>query len=311
MKQKRILITGGAGFIGSHLIDNLLDQNYDVVTIDNFSTGKIENLIKVKDKIKIIKGDLRNLDFVMKNVKNVDLIFHLAANYSVEYSSENPIFDFESNTLTTLNILEAMRKNNIPMIVFASSSTVYGETDKFPIKESAEIKPISNYGASKVSAEVYIHSFSELYNIRGLILRYANIMGPRSDHGILPDFLKKLKEDKKRLLILGNGKQRKSYLYISDCIDASLFALGHFNKTFDIFNIGSEEWITVNDIAKIVCEEMNLTNVEFEYTGKDRGWSGDVPRFVLDVQKLKKIGWKPKYTIEQSIRKTVEWLKHH
>jgi UDP-glucose 4-epimerase len=156
---------------------------------------------------------------------------------------------------------------------------------------------------------MYIHSFSQLYGIKGLILRYANIMGPRSEHGIVPDFINKLKKDRKKLLILGNGKQKKSYLYISDCIDASLFTLEHFNKNFDIFNVGSEEWITVDEIARIVCDKMGLINVKLEYTGENRGWLGDVPKFLLDTQKLKKIGWKPKFKIEESIRETVHAKK--
>jgi len=311
MIAKKILVTGGVGFIGSHLVDFLSKNENEISVIDNFSTGKIEYLSQVKNKVKIIKGDLRILDFVMKNIKDADIVFHLAANYSVEYSSKNPIFDFESNAVTTLNVLEAMRKNDIPTIVFTSSSTVYGDSEKFPIQESAELKPISNYGASKVSAEMYIHSFSQLYGIKGLILRYANIMGPRSEHGIVPDFINKLKKDRRKLLILGNGKQKKSYLHVSDCIDASLFLLEHFNKSFDVFNVGSEEWITVDEIARIVCDEMRLTNVKFEYTGEDRGWPGDVTKFLLDTQKLKRLGWKPKFTIEDSIRKTVEWLKSH
>jgi UDP-glucose 4-epimerase len=308
---RKILVLGGAGFIGSHLVDNLSRNGNNVCVIDNFSTGKMENLSQVKNRIKVIKGDLRFLDFVLNNVKDADLVFHLVANYSVELSSKDPIFDFNSNTLTTLNVLEAMRKNDIPTIVFTSSSTVYGESEKFPIPENAELKPISNYGASKVAAEMYIHSFSQLYGIKGLILRYANIIGPRSEHGIIPDFFRKLKEDKKRLQILGNGNQKKSYLYVSDCVDATLIALKHFNKNFDVFNVGSEEWMTVDEIARIVCEEMDLSNVKFEYTGKDRGWPGDVPKFLLDISKLKKLGWKPKYTIEESIRETVKWLKNH
>ncbi len=309
MIDKKILITGGAGFIGSHFVEHLSNNN-QIKIIDNFSTGKLENIKKFQDKIKIIQGDLRDINFTLKNVNDIDIIFHLAANYSVEYSFKDPIFDFESNAVTTLNVLEAMRKNDIPTIVFTSSSTVYGESNKFPIPETAELKPISNYGASKVTAEMYIHSFSQLYDIKGLILRYANIMGPRSEHGIVPDFINKLKKDKKNLFILGNGKQKKSYLHISDCIDASLFLFENFNKNFDIFNIGSEEWITVDEIAKIVCEEMSLTKVKFGYTREDRGWPGDVPKFLLDISKLKKLGWKPKYTIEDSIRKTVEFLKN-
>jgi len=309
MKNKKILVTGGAGFIGSHLIENLLRQGYDILVIDNFSSGKRENLVQIKDRIKIIEGDLRDLNFVLNNVKDVDLVFHLAANYSVKLSSKDPIFDFNSNTLATLHVLEAMRKNDIETIVFTSSSTVYGESEKFPIPENSELKPISNYGSSKVCAEMYIHSFSKLYGINGLILRYANIIGPRSEHGVVPDFVRKLKENNKKLLILGNGKQKKSYLFISDCIDASLLAFKHFNGGLDVFNVGSEEWMSVDDIARIVCDEMGLSNVKFEYTGEERGWMGDIKKFLLDVSKIKKLGWEPKYNTEKSIGKTVEWLK--
>jgi UDP-glucose 4-epimerase len=311
MKNKKVLVTGGAGFIGSHLTENLLKQGFDILVIDNFSTGKRENLARMKDRIKIIEGDLRDLDFTLKNVKDVDLIFHLAANHSVELSSENPIFDFNSNVLTTFNVLEAMRKNDIKTIVFTSSSTVYGETKNLPISEDAQLKPINNYGASKVCAEMYIHSFSKLYGISGLILRYANIIGPRSTHGVIPDFVRKLRKNNKKLLILGNGKQKKSYLFVSDCIDASLLALKHFRGGFDVFNVGSEEWITVNNIARIVCDEMGLKKVKFEYTGGERGWKGDVRKFLLDITKIKKLGWKPKHNIEQSIRKTVKWFKNY
>ena len=312
MKPKRVLVTGGAGFIGSHLIESII-QEYDVnvLIIDNFSRGKKENLAQIKNKVSIIEGDLRNLDFALSNVKDVDLGFHLAANYSVKLSSSDPIFDFNSNALATLHILEAMRKNDVNTMVFASSSTVYGEVEMLPIPETAELKPISNYGASKVCAETYVHSFSKPYGINGLILRYANIIGPRSDHGVVPDFFKKLKENKKRLLIFGNGKQRKSYLFVSDCVNATLLLLKNFRHGFDVYNVGSEEWITVDDIARIVCDEMDLKNVEFEHTGGERGWLGDVKEFLLDVKKLKLLGCKPKYSIEQSIRQTVRWLKNN
>jgi len=309
MKGKKVLVTGGAGFIGSHLTDNLLKNGNEVCVIDNFSTGKTENLSQANNGVRIIKGDLIDLNFVLSNIKDVDLIFHFAANPFVKLSSENPIFDFNSNAITTLHVLEAMRKNDIPTIVFSSSSTVYGEVDKFPISEDANLKPISNYGASKLAAEAIIHSFSKLYCINGLILRYANIIGPRSCHGVVPDFVKKLKENNKKLQILGNGKQKKSYLYISDCIDASLLALEHFKRGIDIFNVGSEEWMTVDEIARIVCDEMRLNDVKFDYTDTERGWEGDVKKFLLCITKIKKLRWKPKYNTEQSIRKTVEWLK--
>lgn len=306
--MSNVLVTGGAGFIGSHLVDALLQKNHKITIIDNFSVGSLRNIEHIKNRIKVIKGDLRNLNFTLKKIKDFDIIFHLAANYSVEYSSKNPIFDFNSNVLTTLHVLEAMRKNNISKIVFTSSSTVYGEVEKFPIPENAQLKPISNYGASKTAGEMYTHSYSELYGFDALVLRLANIIGPRSEHGIIPDFVKKLIKNPNKLLILGDGKQKKSYLHVKDCIDAILLTLNHLKRNFDAFNIGSEEWITVDEIARIVCDEMGLKNVKFEYTGGKRGWLGDVPKFLLDVKKIKSLGWERKYDIEQGIRETVKWL---
>jgi len=302
----KVLVTGGAGFIGSHLCKTLIQEGYKVVVIDNLSTGKLKN-IKSLD-VEFIKGDLTNLDFSLKNIKNVETVFHLAANYSVKYSFENPIYDLENTFLTTMNVLEAMRKNDIKNIVFASSSTVYGETEKFPIIETTETMPINNYGTSKLMSEKYIKTFSGLYGIRGLVLRYANILGPMCEHGVVPDFVKKLKENPEELLILGNGLQKKSYLHINDCIDATFICTKKFNEKYDVFNIGSEEWITVNEIAKLVCDFMNLNGVNFKYTGEERGWPGDVRKFLLDVSKLKNLGWEPKYNIENAVRETVNWL---
>lgn len=307
IEGSKIIITGGAGFIGSHLCEALVDEGCKVIVIDNLSTGKMEN-IKNLD-VEFIKGDLRNLDFTLKNIKNIEIVFHLAANYSVKYSSEDPIYDFENTFLTTLNVLEAMRKNDIKNIVFTSSSTVYGEVEKFPIIENSETIPINNYGTSKLMSEKYIKTFSSLYGIRGLVLRYANILGPRSEHGVIPDFVKKLKENQEELLILGNGLQKKSYLHIKDCIDATILCTKKNNEKYDVFNIGSEEWITVNEIAKLVCDSMNLNRVNLKYTGEERGWPGDVRKFLLDISKLKNLGWKPKYDIENAIIETVNWLK--
>jgi UDP-glucose 4-epimerase len=308
LENSKIIVTGGAGFIGSHLCEVLVNEGCKIIVIDNLSTGKME-YIKNLD-VKFIKGDLRNPDFVLKNIKNVEMVFHLAANYSVKYSFENPIYDFENTFLTTLNILEAMRRNDIKNIVFTSSSTVYGEMEKFPIVENAETVPINNYGTSKLMSEKYIKTFSSLYGIRGLILRYANILGPRSEHGVIPDFVKKLKENQKELLILGNGLQKKSYLHIKDCIDATILCTKKINEKYNVFNVGSEEWITVNEIAKLVCDRLNLKGINFRYTGEERGWPGDVRKFLLDVSKLKNLGWKPKYDIENAITETVDWLKN-
>ncbi len=201
-----------------------------------------------------------------------------------------------------------MRKNEIPKIVFISSSTVYGEQETQPIPETAQLRPISNYGSSKTASEVYIHSYCKLYGLNGLVLRLANIMGPRSDHGVVPDFVKKLKENPKRLVILGNGKQKKSYLHVEDTISATILTTPKCSG-FEVYNIGSDETIIVDEIAKIVCDEMKLKDVKLEHTSREkRGWKGDVSEFLLDTEKLRNLGWKPKCKTEDAIRSTVRWL---
>jgi UDP-glucose 4-epimerase len=298
----KILVTGGIGFIGTHLIDELVHKGEEISLIDNMS-----NPCGYNPPGKIITGNLADFETAKEHIKDFDLVFHLAANYSVPKSSEEPFFDFNHTFLTTLNVLEAMRLNDVPKIIFTSSSTVYGEQKEFPIKETAELKPVSNYGSAKIASEAYIHSYCKLYGIEGLVLRLANILGPRSNHGIVPDFVKKLKENSQKLVILGDGKQRKSYLHITDCISAMLATTKEF-KRFEIFNIGSEEWMFVNQMADIICSEMHV-KPKYEYTGGKVGWKGDVPEFLLDIKKLRRIGWEPKHTTEQAIRETVRWLK--
>jgi UDP-glucose 4-epimerase len=202
-----------------------------------------------------------------------------------------------------------MRKNNVKKIVFTSTSAVYGRQKKFPIKEEdvGKMMPISNYAASKLASEIYIHSFSNLYGIEGLVLRMANVIGPRSNHGIVPDLVRKIKNNPKKLEVLGNGMQKKSYIHISDCIDAILLASKKFKK-FDIFNIGYSEWISVSDIVSLVCREMNV-KPEIFYTGSEIGWPGDVPEFLLDNSKIKSLGWKPKMTTNDAIISAVNWAK--
>lgn len=305
------VVTGGAGFIGSNLVEALSKRRGSgpVTVVDNFSTGSMENLSGLKDRIKIVKGDLSNPRFALQSLKGsgADTVFHLAANYSVKRSSDEPLFDLQSNLVTTLNVLEAMRRSDIPRIVFTSSSTVYGSTDKFPIPETAMLSPISNYGASKLAAESYIRTFSELYGIKGLVLRYANIIGPGCSHGVVRDFVDKLSENPRKLTILGNGKQKKSYLSVDDCVDATLFLAGKAGR-YDVFNVGSEDWITVDEIAGIVCDSMGLAGTKFVHTGGETGWPGDVSRFLLDVRKARRLGWKSKHSTEDSIRSTVVWL---
>jgi len=307
----KALVTGGAGFIGSYLVEELVKRNYEVVVIDNFSSGKIENLNNVIDKIEIIKEDLRDFENVLKIVKNFDVIFHFAANPEVRISSQNPKEVFENNVISTLNLLEACRINNIKYFVFASSSTVYGDA-KIPTKENEEIKPISVYGATKAACENLIFSYSNSFGIKSLVLRYANIVGKRSNHGVIFDFINKLRRNPSELEILGDGKQEKSYLHVKETIRATLYAFDwfiHSNKHFEVFNVGSEDRISVVEIAKIIINEMKLDNVKFKFKidlPDGRGWIGDVKVMQLDISKLKSIGFRPKLNSYESVKLAVK-----
>lgn len=302
MSDREILVTGGAGFIGSHLVDRIKGKN-KVYVYDNFSNASIEN---ERENVTYYREDILDIQPLVEKVQNIDTIFHFAATPSVRKSSENPVRCFRQNLRGTINLLEAARKNDVSRIVFASSSTVYGEAE-IPTPENAPLKPISNYGSCKASSEMFLKSYYHTYGIDSVILRYANIYGPRSGHGVMHDFFHKLKEDPTRLEILGDGKQKKSYLYIDDCINATLTAL-ESKKGFDIFNIGSETQITVDKIAEMVSDEMKL-NPEFVYTGGNKGWRGDVTEMLLDINKITSLGWGPKYSVEEGIRKYVRWLK--
>lgn len=302
IKNLRIMIIGGAGFIGSHLVDSFKKEN-DVLVYDNFSDAVIKER---QSEVTYFEEDVLDLSTLIEKTRDINLIFHYAAAPSVKESSEKPLHSFEQNVRGTLNVLESMRKNDIPLLVFASTSTVYGEAE-IPTPESAPLKPISNYGASKAACEMYVRSYSSLYGIQAIVLRYANIFGPRSSRGVMYDFFYKLKQDPKKLEILGDGEQKKSYLYIDDCIDATLTSL-KTEKRFDVFNIGSDEQVTVNWIAKVISNELGL-DPEFKYTGGKRGWKGDVPVMLLDVSKIKSLGWEPKVSTMEGIRRYVRWLK--
>ncbi|MCD6223206.1 MAG: NAD-dependent epimerase/dehydratase family protein [Thermoplasmata archaeon] len=305
----KALVTGGAGFIGSHLIDALLKKDYDVACIDNFSSGKMEFIEHNLDKIELIKGDLLNRDDIKKALKSVDIVFHLAANPDVRLGVENTKIHFEQNILATYNLLEEMRLAGVKKIVFTSSSTVYGEAEKIPTPEDyGPLIPISLYGASKLAAEALITAYCHTFDMEAKIYRFANVVGPRSTHGVIYDFIHKLLKDKTKLEILGDGSQKKSYLYIDDCIDAMFFGL-QSSKQVDIFNIGSEDWVNVKRIAEIVSEEMKL-QPEFIFTGgiDGRGWKGDVKIMKLDITKLKNMGWKPRYNSEEAVRMTAKWM---
>ena len=307
-----ILVTGGAGFIGSHLIDALLEKGNEVKCIDNFSSGRKEFIEQSMDKgLELIEGDLLNRDDIKKALSGCDTVFHLAANPDVRLGVENTEVHLEQNIIATYNLLEEMRKADVKKIAFTSSSTVYGEAEQIPTPESyGPLIPISLYGASKLAAEGLISAYCYTFDMQSVIYRFANVVGPRSTHGVTYDFIKKLRENSHVLEILGDGSQKKSYLYISDCIDAMLFGMEKSKSKVEIFNIGSEDWVDVKKIADIVSREMGLSP-EYRFTGGvdgGRGWKGDVKIMRLSIDKLKNMGWKPEYGSKESIEMTTKWL---
>ena len=308
-----ILVSGGAGFIGSHLVDELLKRGFRVRVVDNLSSGSLENVRhNIGNKnFEFVRGDLKNPEDSLKAVKDVEIVYHLAANPEVRVSTTAPEIHFKENVITTFNLLEACRKlDTVKKLVFASSSTVYGDAKVFPTPENHELKPISVYGASKAACESLICSYAYLYGFKAVSLRYANIVGPRLRHGVVFDFLMKLKGDPNVLKVLGDGTQKKSYLYISDAIEATLLVTDKLTERFETYNIGNEDWITVAEIAEIVSEIAGL-KPKIIYTGgtrEGRGWPGDVKYMLLSIEKVKKLGWKPKYTSREAIELTAKAL---
>ena len=310
-------MTGGAGFIGSHIVDRLVEWGNHILIIDNLSSSSIEFIEPLiqTNKVSFYKGDIRNKEFLLATLKEIDLLIHLAADPNVKKSVPFPVESYEINVTGTLNLLETMRKNNIPQISFASSGgTLYGQVTRFPVTEETMLHPISPYGASKAAGEMYISAYSASYGFKAVSLRYANIFGPRSNHGVTYDFFHKLKKNPKHLEILGDGKQQKDYLFISDCVEASLIcteSLTTQKDSFDCYNIGAEDWHTVDELANCVIEAMHLSGVTFSYTGGSQGWVGDVPKMILDVSKLKSLGWSPKVSFKEGITRYVQWLENY
>jgi UDP-glucose 4-epimerase len=302
-----IVVTGGAGFIGSHLVESLVIDN-EVTIIDNFSTGSMRNLQSVEGKVKIFRGDIRSMD--ISSLSKIDDIFHLAALPDVRESFEKPVEFLEVNVKGTLNVLEFARKKDAEKFVFSSSSTVYGEPEEMPCNEEYKVNPISHYGLQKYLAEELVKFYSKTYGIKGITLRLANIIGPRASHGVIHDFIKKLRSDKNKLEILGDGMQRKSYLYVKDTVNAILITWKKSQRMYEIYNVGNVDWITVNEIASIVEEEMGVKNVKHEYKWVEdgRGWKGDVKEILMSIEKIKLLGWSPTFSSSQAVRITVREL---
>ncbi len=308
------IVTGCAGFIGSNLVERLLeDPNNKVIGIDNFSTGRLKFLEKACQSNNFYFHEIDLLDsHQLKNIfKGGDIVFHLAANADVRFGVNHPRKDLEQNTIVTQNVLESMQFNNIKKIIFSSTGSVYGESTLIPTPEDAPF-PIqtSFYGASKVACEGLISAFCEAFNMQGYIFRFVSILGERYNHGHVYDFYLKLKKNPSKLLVLGNGKQRKSYLYIQDCIDAMLVSLSKSKKKINIFNLGSNEYCEVNDSIKWICDELSL-NPEIEYTNGDRGWIGDNPFIFLDTKKICDLGWKTNLNIKEGVIRTLKYLRNN
>jgi len=307
------VVTGGAGFIGSHLVDSLISLDVEVKVLDDLSSGSLNNLLKNKtnDKFHFHEIDIKSSE-VYKELENIKTIFHLAGDPEVRTGFESPEISFEKNIQTTFNLLEGIRKSNVETILFTSSSVVYGEPDVIPTPENyAPLLPISHYGSSKLACEALISSYCHNYGIRGIIIRLANVIGSRSRHGIIWDFIKKLSSDKNHLSVLGDGTQNKSFLLVNDCIEGSLMALSNSSKKVDVFNLGNSDTIDVMTIARIVCNSMSLDDVDIQPTGgveNGRGWVGDVKKMHLDISKIKKLGWSPKYSSSEAVKLVTDEL---
>jgi|SRR3990172_5350381 len=307
----KCVVTGAGGFIGSNLVDRLLAEGHQIVGFDNFSTGQrrfIEGALQ-NPNFQLVTGDLLDLQTLVHALRDSEMVFHLAANADVQFGLEHPWKDLEQNTVATFNVLEAMRANGIRKIAFSSTGSVYGEPNIFPTPETTPF-PVqtSLYAASKLAGEGFIQAYCEGYGFQGYIFRFVSILGERYTHGHVFDFYKKLLADPSRLHVLGNGKQRKSYLYIHDCIDAMLLAIDRSKDKVNVFNLGTDEYCQVTDSIGWITAALRISPA-LEFSGGERGWIGDSPFIFLDCRKIRELGWKPKLTIREGILRTLEYLK--
>lgn len=307
---KRNFITGGAGFIGSNLTDRLLEKGEEVIVYDNFSTGSKRFLVNAKasSAFTLIQGDLLDLRAMTKAMEGCQRVWHLSANADVRFGLNHPRRDLEQNTIATHNVLEAMRSVGVAEIAFSSTGSVYGEPHIHPTPEDAPF-PIqtSLYAASKLAGEGLIQAYSEGFGLKARIFRFVSVLGERYTHGHIFDFCRSLLIDPSRLRILGDGLQRKSYMYVGDCISAMFLAMDQTSDNMAVYNLGIDGFVTVNDSAATICRRMNV-DPKIEYTGGERGWIGDSPFIWLDVSRIQKLGWQPSLDILSAVEKTVDWL---
>lgn len=310
MKFMKVLVAGGAGFIGSHLIDRLLEEGHIVVCIDNFFIGTKRNIehLNKHPRFTFYEQDLcdfENLKYVFAK-ENFDYVYHLAANSDIQASAKNPVIEYKNTYTTTFNLLECMRQYEVKKLFFASTSALYGEKMGVEVSEnSTPLEPISYYGAAKLGSEGLISAYSFMNDFKVLILRFPNVIGPRLTHGVIFDFVKRLKENSTYLTILGDGTQSKPYMYIDDLVNG-IIQFGNVQKGVETYNIGVNTQTTVTEIANIVCKKMGIDGIPYNYTGGRGGWKGDVPVFAYDLSKIHEAGWKAQYTSDEAVAKTVE-----
>jgi UDP-glucose 4-epimerase len=305
----KYFITGGAGFIGSHMADRLMQEGNQVTVFDNLSSGQVSYIQHHWDNknFKFIKGDLIDLQQVKDAMQGHDVVIHFASNPDIARGMYDTYLDLEQGTILTYNVLEAARHSGVKKILYSSGSGVYGDVGLLETAEDyGPLLPISMYGASKLACEGLISAFCHMFDIKACIFRFANVVGPRQTHGVGFDFINKLKKDSNKLDILGDGTQSKSYIHVSDIINAMLFVKENVSNKVCVFNVATDDYIDVASIAKIVVQEMNLQNTQFNYSGGDRGWKGDVPKVRFNLTKIHNLGWFAKYNSHQAITLSVK-----
>jgi UDP-glucose 4-epimerase len=308
----RFLVTGGAGFIGSHLVARLLQRaDAQVVVYDNFSSGRSWHLQETENsgRLQVVQGDIKDLDQLRTAMAGIDVVFHLASNPDIARAVREPDIDFWEGTYLTQNVLEAIRHNRVPRLLYSSGSGVYGDTGTHAVAENySPMQPISTYGASKLAGEALICSYCHMFDMHALAFRFANVVGPRQTHGVAYDFVLRLLRDPTRLPILGDGSQSKSYIHVDDVLDAMLFLHDAGLKGFNVFNVATEDYVTVREIADLVVHQLGLSRVDYAFTGGDRGWKGDVPIVRFDTRKLRERGWTNRRTSREALLASIDSL---
>lgn len=313
----KALVTGGAGFIGTHLVRELLNRNLEVVCVDNFTLGRKENVSCFKDNsnYKFYNINIEETEKFCEILKDekIDIVYHLAANSDIQKGGKNPKIDYNDTFNTTYSVLELMRRNNIKKLFFSSTSAVYGDKKDLLREDIGDLRPISYYGGSKLASESFISSYTFMNDLKTVVFRFPNVIGPNLTHGVIFDFVKKLQANPNELEILGDGKQTKPYIYVLDLIDAIIMMTleKEMQEGMNIYNLGVETATSVTRIADIICEVLGYKDVKYNYTGGTGGWKGDVPKFQYDLTKIHKEGWNSKHTSDEAVKETVKFIKEN